>query len=193
MPMPEADRSAAGTMRMLTRYKAWANELTFSAVMALPGDHATRERPTRFGNMVHTLNHVFVVDDIFRAHLEGRPHGYTARNTDRSPPVEDLWAAVRAMDGWYVALADRMSGSELAETVRFEFVGGGQGAMTREEIILHIVNHGTYHRGFVGDMLYQVPVVPPANDLTVFLRDVFRPATSLSSPASLPFSARHRD
>src|SRR2546429_6681738 len=41
-------------------------------------------------------------------------------------------------------------------------------------IVLHVVNHGSYHRGFVSDMMYQVPFVPPANDLPVFLRDCYR-------------------
>jgi uncharacterized damage-inducible protein DinB len=48
--------------------------------------------------------------------------------------------------------------------------------MTRGEIILHLVNHATYHRGFVGDMLNQAGVVPRATDLSVFVRDVWRPA-----------------
>jgi uncharacterized damage-inducible protein DinB len=58
------------------------------------------------------------------------------------------------------------------ENINFDFIGGGKGAMTREEMILHIVNHGTYHRGLVADMMYQVPLVPPSTDLPVFLRDV---------------------
>lgn len=169
-------RSALATVQMLVRYKAWANGITFPAVMALPDGEALRPRPTRFGNMVHTLNHAYVVDDIFRAHLEGRRHGYTARNTDHTPPLAELWEAVQAMDRWYVDFADGLSARELGEVVRFEFMGGGQGAMTREEILLHVVNHGTYHRGFVGDMLYQVPASSPANDLPVFLRDAFHQA-----------------
>lgn len=48
--------------------------------------------------------------------------------------------------------------------------------MTRGEIILHLVNHATYHRGFVGDLLNQASVNPPATDLTVFLRDAYRAA-----------------
>ena len=159
------------TVRMLVRYKAWANRITFATVMALPEGEALRPRPTRFGNMVHTLNHIYVIDDIFQAHLEGRPHRYTARNTDNTPALAELWAAVQAMDRWYVAYADSLTEEILHETVRFTFVGGGEGAMTREEILLHVVNHGSYHRGFVGDMLYQVPAAFPANDLPVFLRE----------------------
>ena len=170
----EPERSALASIRMLVRYKAWANAITFPTVMALPDGEALRARPTRFGNMVHTLNHAYVVDAIFRAHLEGRRHGYNARNTDHTPPLTELWEAVQTMDQWYIDFVEGLDAKELGQVVSFEFVGGGQCAMTREEMLLHVVNHGTYHRGFVGDMLYQVPASSPANDLPVFLRDAYR-------------------
>lgn len=159
---------------MLVRYKRWANSLTFKNVMELPEGEALRPRPTRFGNMVHTLNHVYVVDDIFRHHLQGKKHGYTARNTDQTPAIVDLWKAVQEMDRWYIKLVDAWSNEDLAKVIHFEFVGGGQGSMTREHIVLHVVNHGSYHRGFVGDMMYQVPFTPSSNDLPVFLRDHYQ-------------------
>ena len=45
------------TVRMFARYNAWANKLIFDAVAKLPEAEATKERPTLFKNMVHTLNH----------------------------------------------------------------------------------------------------------------------------------------
>ncbi|CAI1072626.1 DinB family [Serratia entomophila] len=173
--LPAAD-AAVETLKMLVRYKAWANELTFDSLMALPAGEALRPRPTRFGNMVHTLNHVYVVDDIFKHHLLGRKHAYTARNTEHTPSIDDLRQAVREMDDWYIDVVDTWTHEELAQRVHFEFVGGGEGCMTRQEIVLHIVNHATYHRGFVGDMMYQVPFTPPSNDLPVFIRDRYRQA-----------------
>jgi len=159
---------------MLTCYKAWADELIFKTLESLPSGEATKERPTRFKNMVHTLNHAYVIDCIFRAHLEGKPHHYTARNTPTHPPLPELWKLVKIIDQWYIDYAASLSSQQLSEDIRFDFVGGGGGIMSRREIILHVVNHGTYHRGFVGDMMYQVPVVPPATDLPVFLRDVWQ-------------------
>ena len=159
---------------MLMHYKRWANALVFETVLALPDAEALRERSTRWKNIVHTLNHVYVVDDIFRSHLEGRSHGYDHRNTNSTPPAADLWRAVQHMDDWYVHLTEELTESELDEVVNFEFVGGGGGAMTREEILLHLVNHATYHRGLVSDMFYQIPVTPITNDLPVFLRDHYR-------------------
>lgn len=160
-----------GTIHTLLRYKDWADEVTYGALFALPEGEVTKRRQTNFGTMAHTLNHVLVVDDIFRHHLTGRRHSYTSRNTDDTPPLRDLYERQREMNRWYVELAEGLDGVALAETIRFEFVGGGEGAMTREEILLHLVNHATYHRGFVNDMMYQVPARPPANDLPVFLRD----------------------
>jgi uncharacterized damage-inducible protein DinB len=159
--------------RTLTRYNAWANELLFAAVAALPEGEAVKPRRSVFRNMVHTLNHNYVIDRIFQAHLEGRSHGYSARNTPDHPPLAELWRAQQDLDRWYVEWSDRISDSALHERVKFAFVGGGEGAMTRGEILQHLVNHTSYHRGFVAQMIYDVPARPPTTDLTVFLRDVF--------------------
>ncbi|HEV8110825.1 MAG TPA: DinB family protein [Burkholderiales bacterium] len=157
--------------RTLTRYNAWANELIFAAVAALPEGEAVKPRRSVFRNMVHTLNHNFVIDRIFQAHLEGRSHGYGARNTPDHPPLAELWRAQQELDQWYVAAYDGMDDTRLNQTVSFSFVGGGEGAMTRGEMLQHLVNHTSYHRGFVAQMIYDVPARPPTTDLTVFLRD----------------------
>ena len=65
-----------------------------------------------------------------------------------------------------------MSQAALRENVPFTLIGGNKGIMTRAEILLHIVNHTSYHRGFVADLFYQVPGArPPTTDLPVFLRE----------------------
>ena len=162
----------ASDARTLTRYNAWASELIFAAVAALPGGEATKPRRSVFKSIVHTLNHSYVIDRIFQAHLEGRDHGYTARNTESHPPLEELWRAQRELDRWYIAAYDAMDEGRLAEKIRFTFVGGGEGVMTRGEILQHLVNHTSYHRGFVAQMICDIPARPPTTDLTVYLRDV---------------------
>jgi uncharacterized damage-inducible protein DinB len=157
--------------RMLARYNAWANKVIFDAVAALPEGEAIKPRQSIFKNMVHTLNHNYVINRIFQAHLEGREHGYTARNTPDHPPLTELWRSQQEIDAWYIAWSDALTDAALSETVRFTFVGGGEGAMTRGEILLHVVNHTSYHRGFAGQMFCEVPARPPTTDLPVFLRD----------------------
>ena len=155
------------TLRRLTRYNAWANRLMFDAVEALPPGEALKERKSVFRNMVHTLNHCYVVGLIWQAHLEKREHGFAARNTPDHPPLAELREAQRALDAWYEAQCMQ----PLDEVISFVLIGGNRGEMARAEILLHVVNHNSYHRGFVADMFYQVPARPPATDLPVFARE----------------------
>lgn len=161
----------ANEARMLTRYNAWANRLMFDAVAALPEGEAVKPRTSLFRNMVHTLNHNYVIDRIWQAHLEGRDHGYEARNTKDHPPLAELWAEQQQVDAWYVDWSDRMTDERLAERLRFTLIGGNQGEMTRAEVLLHILGHRHYHRGFVCDMMFEVPARPPTMDLPVYLRE----------------------
>lgn len=159
------------TARMLTRYNAWADKLMFDAVAGLPEGEATIERQSLFRNMVHTLNHNYVIDRIWQAHLEGRDHGFAARNTKEHPPLAALWELQQAVDDWYVRWSDALTDAGLEEQVNFTLIGGNRGVMTRGEILLHIVNHTSYHRGFVADLFFQVPARPPTMDLPVYLRE----------------------
>lgn len=103
---------------------------------------------------------------------QGKPHGFTSRNTDTQPKLEALRHAQAQIDDWYISYADGLSDAAHNEVVHFTFVDGGAGAMARGDMLLHVVNHKTYHRGYVADMLYQASSRPPTMDLPVFLRNV---------------------
>ncbi len=155
------------------RYKAWANTVSFDALSQISVEELEKKRQTTFGSILFTLNHIYVVDDIFKSHLTGESHGYTFRNTESCPTIDVIQALQSQMDQWYLDYAGQLKQETLDQLVSFQYVGGGDGAMTVYDILQHLVNHGTYHHGFVSDMMYQIPVIPPANDYTVFIRDVY--------------------
>ena len=159
------------TIRMLARYNAWANKTLFDAVFALPSGEAAKQRPTLFNNMVNTLNHVYVVGLIWQAHLEGREQGIAALSAVMHADPAELWQAQQAIERWYVAWSDALSETAAHEIVQFKLIGGNPGAMRRADILLHVVNHTSYHRGFVADLSFQVPARPPLTDLPIFLRE----------------------
>ncbi len=157
------------TLQILTRYNAWANKTIFDAVQALPEGEASKERPTLFKTMINTLNHLYVVDLIWRAHIEQRGHDIRALNTVLYADLADLRRAQQEIDGWYVNLSDALSEAEANRMVHFTLIGGRKGEMSLGEIIFHVINHTSYHRGFVADLFYQVPARPPLTDLPVYL------------------------
>lgn len=166
------------TVRRLARYKAWADEVFLAVVAGLPRVELGAPRPILFGSLIRTLHHSYAMDHVWKSHLLGNPHGLLSRNPEHCPALATLMHAQRDIDAWYVAYVDATPGAALEETVRFEFIGGGAGAMTRGDIVAHVVNHSTYHRGQVAAMLYDLGIVPPATDYPVFLRDAV--------PAPLP-------
>jgi hypothetical protein len=54
--------------------------------------------------------------------------------------MEQLRHAKWEVDTCYIERSDGVNDTALSEKVRFTFVGGGEG-----EILLHLVNHTTYH------------------------------------------------
>jgi uncharacterized damage-inducible protein DinB len=157
-------------VRTLTRYKAWADDVFLSVIATLPESELIAPRPIYFGSLIRTLNHAYAMDFVWQCHLLGKTHGLATRNPVDHPALQDLVASQRQIDTWYVDYADSLSHDQLDEVVEFEFIGGGNGTMSRGDILLHVVNHTTYHRGHVADMLYHLNVFPPTTDLPVFLR-----------------------
>ena len=158
-------------LQTLTRYKAWANDLLFQTLSELPESELVAERQIIFGNILRTLNHVYVMDVVWKAHLEGGSHGFSTRNPATSPPFIELRDAQKNIDAWFVRYAQGLVESASREIVDFTFIGGGAGSMSRGDILLHVINHTTYHRGHIAGMIYQIPAHPPTTDLPVFLRD----------------------
>lgn len=166
----------ASTARMLARYNQWSDNVMFDGIAALPEGEALKPRTSLFRNMVHTLNHIYVIDRIWQAHLEGREHGYEARNTKDHPPLDELRRLQQEVDQWYVDWSSGQTDATLGETVHYTLIGGNRGAMTRGEILLHVVMHTSYHRGYVGDMMFQVTGHrAPTMDLPVYIGKI-RPA-----------------
>lgn len=145
--------------------KSWANTELFNALAAVPLE-AHAEAVT---TAARTLNHIYVVDQIFQAHLSGRKHQYNATNTKETPELGELQFAVAESDAWYMKYVNEIQEDELAQAIRFHFTDGDSGEMTKEEILLHVITHGSYHRGNVGQILKAISVAPPRDLLTKFL------------------------
>lgn len=162
---------SANDLSMLARYAAWANRLLYASLAMLPATELTAPRPIFTGNILRMLHHVYLMDKVWQSHLLGVSHGLTTRNPESSPPFNALRNLQREMDAWYVDYADALTPTARDQLVHFTFIGGGEGSMRRADILLHVVNHVTYHRGHIAGMMYQIPAEPPTTDLPVFLRE----------------------
>src|ERR1700688_1100414 len=136
--------SSMNYVQVLTRYKAWADDLFLTVVSGVPVLELTAPRPIVFGSLIRTLNHSYAMDYVWQSHLLGKPHGLTTRNPEKHPEMQELATAQREIDNWYVNYADSISDRELGEIVEFEFIGAGPGPMSRRDFLLLVSNPPTY-------------------------------------------------
>lgn len=163
------------------RYKAWANQD--------PLDHGERQWPSlpeedaRF--FVRIPNHTHVVDRIFIGHITGKPHGFDADNTADTPTLAVLRAAMAQTDGWLVEYGARADEAELARDIPFVFTDGDRGRMRVDEILLHLLTHGSNHRGMAARVLATHGLERPRDTFTRFLHltDPARRNGKTTSPA----------
>jgi uncharacterized damage-inducible protein DinB len=149
----------------LLRFKSWADAELLEAL----GGVDALAHPSEHKAALRTVNHLHVVDQIFRGHLQGVPHGFDATNTPHTPTLAELKQSVATVDDWYVRYTDGLDSAQLAEEVCFSFTDGDAGRMTRQEILMHVLTHGGYHRGAVGQVLRSVGIAPPRELYTRFL------------------------
>ena len=136
------------TLKSLFGYKSWANSELFSLLATLPPEHSEQ-----LHTCIRTLTHIYVVDRVFRAHLSEEPRPFDATNTKVTPTLEQLRTDVEATDAWYANYVSSLRAPALSEVLAFTFTDGDRGRMSREEVLLHVLTHGGYHRGNVGQVL----------------------------------------
>jgi uncharacterized damage-inducible protein DinB len=147
------------------KYKAWADRRTLDAVAQL--DQTMHSVTLDF--VRQQFNHMVRVEEIFRARLCSTPEPHQSTNTIHLPDLEELDARLSASNLWLQEYGRTLRSQDLDQAVCFTFVDGQTGSMSKEEILYHLINHGTYHRGAIGHALDLAKVPRPADTYTVFV------------------------
>ncbi|PRX24134.1 putative damage-inducible protein DinB [Paraburkholderia sp. BL18I3N2] len=158
----------AKTACVLARYKHWADERLFEGVAQLPPTEVVKPRQTLFRSIISTLNHNYLVDLIWKANLMQKRQGFTSHDTVLHSDLGKLRQAQQRENDWFVQWAERQTETTLAEVLAFSFVSGQQFAMSRGAMFMHIVNHSSYHRGWICEMFSEIPAKFPVSDLPFF-------------------------
>jgi uncharacterized damage-inducible protein DinB len=151
------------TLERVFGYKAKSNNEILAAMRQFDESSPAKEIAVR------VLSHTYAVDRIFAANMTGAEHGHTSPNPSQAPLLEELSAAIKISDQWYIEYVSRLDEPQLAERIDFTFTDGLPGRMSREEMLMHVTVHGEYHRGQVGLIMMQNSITPPADAFTGYL------------------------
>ncbi|HEV2489487.1 MAG TPA: DinB family protein [Candidatus Acidoferrales bacterium] len=156
-------------VRSLYDYNAWANRRVLDACAALSEEQSSRAIVSSFPSVRDTLQHIFGAEYLWFERWHGRSH--TA-----IPPAEDAnLAALRSrwekIDADVLKFVRGLSAEDLDRVHSYRNTAGKEFSNPMKEMLQHLANHGTYHRGQVITMLRQLGAAPAATDMIVYYRE----------------------
>ena len=158
----------------LGHFNGWANERLYDSCSQLSEDDYARERRAFFGSIHKTLNHILVVDQLWRGRIEGWKPAFTSLADIPCEDFRDLRTAREAEDIALVKLVSGLDERRLERAVRYRFLDGAPAEAPLDLLLITLFNHQTHHRGQVHVMLTQSGITPPPLDILDFHMDPAR-------------------
>jgi uncharacterized damage-inducible protein DinB len=160
----------ANDFKILYQYNAWANRRTLDACdTVLPGGF-TREIESSFRSVRDTLVHIMAVEQIWLERWKLKWDG-TFRKAADFPDVASVRQAWKGIEAELLAFVDGLSDEEVNRIVPHKNSAGLEFRMPLWQLLQHLVNHGTYHRGQITTQVRQAGGKPIATDLVAFYRE----------------------
>jgi uncharacterized damage-inducible protein DinB len=156
------------TLKIHIEYTIWANRLILDAAGALSPDELTRDFGTADKSILGTLLHLYGGDLAWIERMHG--NSLTARPYDDQATLATLHAEwPKVWERWkhYVDLLTPETAD--GEIAYFTFKGVPYRSAAWQ-IILHLVNHGTHHRGQASGFIRSMGKIPPVLDLMEYYR-----------------------
>jgi len=159
---------SADTLRLHLDYHAWASRRLLDAVAQLTPEEQSRDFKTSDNSPLNTLAHVFGADRLWLTRMHGESPAKLLSPGDRDLSVlTKEWPVV--LEGWKQYLSP-LDDDGVQKEIAYRDTKGNPYQQPLWQILLHVVNHGTHHRGQVSGFLRAMGHLPPPLDLIAFYR-----------------------
>ncbi len=146
----------------------WADEIMLAALLKVPADKVGVDLGSSFKSLLDTLNHVYLAELVWFKRIQGE----NARLADLPVPAspDALAKAWPDLHRQWLEWAQSLGTGGWPETFTFRNNAGAELLVPYWQIVMHVVNHGSYHRGQFTTLLRQSGLQPPGTDLLLFYR-----------------------
>jgi len=153
----------------LVAFNQWADARFFEAMSQLSAEQYGRDLHSSHGGIHGTLAHIVGVEKGWLRRWQRQPET-AAPSLSQMHSLAELrayWERVCAEMNLFLAALDDRKLQETLETTTL------MGTFTAPywQMIQHVVDHSSYHRGQIVTMLRQLGVTPPSTGLMRFYRD----------------------
>ncbi|MFZ0212981.1 MAG: DinB family protein [Candidatus Acidiferrales bacterium] len=155
-------------VRMLYAYNSWANRRVLDACSPLSPEQFTRDLRSSFPSVRDTLAHIMLAEWLWLERWLGRSPAFPVSDFSDFASIRTRWQTIEADLN---AFMQKLSAADLDRVVEYKNTKGNAFSNPMWQMLQHLVNHGTYHRGQITTMLRQLGATPSTTDLIAFYRE----------------------
>jgi uncharacterized damage-inducible protein DinB len=156
-------------LNTLLNYHYWARDRVLDAVAPLTPEQFTRDLGNSFPSVRDTLAHNIGAEAIWLARWQGAaPAGLPHEGFTDLSAIRAEWSRMEGQIRGFL----RDVGPDVARVYTYTMFDGKTASQPFWQMLQHVVNHASYHRGQVTTMLRQLGAQPGKSmDMSVFYRE----------------------
>jgi len=157
---------------MMASYNRWANVRLYNMAAGLPDELYRKPIGVYFKSLHGTLNHLLTADRIWMRRLQGKGDHPDQLNATIHDDLVSLRAARVAEDQRIVDFVDGLDAADFEKSWDYKTLNGTPQRQSVREILAHMFNHQTHHRGQAHAALTVLGLSEPEPlDLLIMLRE----------------------
>ena len=158
-------------IQTLIDYNYWARDRVLASAEPLSPGELTRSLGSSFSSVLETLVHIHFAEWIWYQRWQGSSPTAGPDNS-RLVTIDALREAWHPLEQQIRRFVASLDPAGLARVIEYRTMAGQPGASPHWQMIVHVVNHGSYHRGQVATMLRQLGAKPAqSTDMIAFFRE----------------------
>ncbi|MGZ5254913.1 MAG: DinB family protein [Flavitalea sp.] len=157
-------------LEQLAAYNVWATTRLVDVIKSLPGEDQTRELTASFPSLYLTLLHMWDAESIWWQRMKLSEHVVAPSVNFKGSTMDVSAALIHQGELWKSWIGNSRNASFEHEFIYYN-LRKERFKQPIYEMLIHLFNHGTYHRGQLVCMLRELGIKEiPATDLIVFQR-----------------------
>ena len=151
-------------------FNLWANTQMVSWLKTKPLELMTREVPSSFPSLKETLLHIWGAEEIWLERLH-KISPTTFLHETFNGTTEDVFEGVLKMSEKFNAYTQALPDEHFHEICHFRLFNGAEDSRRRHQMLLHCIQHSTYHRGQIVTVARNLGITdPPGTDYMKYVR-----------------------
>ncbi|KFN02271.1 damage-inducible protein DinB [Bacillus clarus] len=157
-------------------YHVWANARIFDRLKELPASIYQEEIQSVFLSIKDTLVHIYIVDQVWLHILNGKSMSKAIQGREQlqkqieTKTMDELEILFSDVAKQYKEFLNEQK--DVSEVFVIENPYVGKLETSKLELVQHVVNHGTYHRGNITAMIRQLGYTSTMTDFVLYLHSV---------------------